>query len=231
MRSTRSRARPGEGEKLREEILLAAEALLVETGSDGALTLRAVAARAGVTTPSVYLHFANRDDLLEAVCLRSWGELERRMREHAEGVDDPLRVLGRCGRGYATFALEHPVQYRVLLMRPSAHRSPGARACFRYVTEAAAACVSAGIMRGRPESLAVGLWSALHGLVSLLIAQPEFDWPDDLDTLIDNVVRMAGFGTVLASRIPREATPASAQLAEGLDALTASWPERDQPRR
>ncbi|GAB2752859.1 TetR/AcrR family transcriptional regulator [Amycolatopsis magusensis] len=223
MSGKRQRANAGDGEKLREEILEAAEALLIESGTEEALTLRAVARRAGVTTPSVYLHFADKSALLEAVCLRVWGELAARMLDYAGDVDDPLRQLGRCGRVYANFALDHPVQYRVLMMRPTSGLSPGADACFRHIAKAAAACVDAGIMRGDPESLAVGLWSALHGCVTLLIAHPEFAWPDDRDTLIDNTIRMAGFGSVLASRIPREATPLSEELTAGLDQLTAGW--------
>ncbi|MEV6909008.1 TetR/AcrR family transcriptional regulator [Amycolatopsis sp. NPDC051071] len=223
MGAKRTKARPGEGEKLREEILGAAEALLGETGTDEALTLRAVAQRTGVSTPSVYLHFPNRDALLEAVCLRVWDELAHRMRDRAGEVDDPMRALSRCARVYARFALDHPVQYRVLLMRPSGGSSPGAVACFRYLADATAACVRAGILRGEPEILAMGLWSAMHGCVSLLIAQPGFDWPEEPEALIDGVIRMAGLGTALACRVPRDAIPPSPELAAGLDELATTW--------
>ncbi|MFI6908945.1 TetR/AcrR family transcriptional regulator [Nonomuraea sp. NPDC050394] len=113
---TRTRARRGEGALLREDILRAAEDLLAGSGTEEALTLRAVATRAGISTPSVYLHFADKEALLEAVCLRVWDELARLFRENDHG--DPFRALGRCGRAYARFALAHPVQYRVLLMKP-----------------------------------------------------------------------------------------------------------------
>ncbi|WP_410658930.1 TetR/AcrR family transcriptional regulator [Amycolatopsis sp. lyj-112] len=223
MGAKRTKARPGEGEKLRDEILRAAEALLGETGTDQALTLRAVAQRTGVSTPSVYLHFPNREALLEAVCLRVWDELAHRMRDRAGEVDDPMRSLSRCARVYARFALDHPVQYRVLLMRPSGGSSPGAVACFRHLADATAACVRAGTLRGEPEILAMGLWSAMHGCVSLLIAQPGFDWPEQPEALIDTVIRMAGLGTALASRVPRDAIPPSAELAAGLDELAGKW--------
>jgi AcrR family transcriptional regulator len=223
MGAKRPRARPGEGEKLRDEILSAADALLSEAGTEQALTLRAVAQRTGVSTPSVYLHFPNREALLEAVCLRVWGELSRRMRDRAGEVDDPMRALSRCARVYARFALDHPVQYRVLLMQPSTGSTPGASACFRHIADATAACVRAGTLHGDPETLAMGLWSAMHGCVSLLIAQPGFAWPEPPEALIDTVIRMAGLGTALASRVPRDAIPPSAELATGLDGLATSW--------
>lgn len=212
----RVRARRGEGPLLREEILLAAEDLLAESGSEDALTLRAVAARAGVSTPSVYLHFADKGELVEAVCMRVWDELARLFSENLGG--DPFLALGRCGRAYARFALDHPVQYRVLMMRPSAAPGvpPAAAACFHHMVNAVSACVETRVLEGDPEELALGLWSAVHGCVSLLIAQPSFPWPRDREALIDHIVRIAGFGTALYSRLPR-ALPPSADLAAALD--------------
>lgn len=228
MTERRVRARPGEGDQLRAEILVAAEALLVEAGSDDALTLRAVARRTGVTTPSVYRHFADRDALVTAVCLRSWDGLDRRIREATDGVADPFRRLGLFGRAYARFALDHPVQYRVLLMRPA---RPGpaeaaANASFRHIVDAVSACVEQDVFRGDPETLALGMWSAVHGCVSLLIARPAFEWPADVDGLIDSTVRMAGFGTALTSRLPAEAIPAAAELAGELDDMAARLARR-----
>ncbi|WP_020666738.1 TetR/AcrR family transcriptional regulator [Amycolatopsis nigrescens] len=217
--STRVRARRGEGERLREEILRVAEELLVESGSEDALTLRAVARLAGVTTPSVYLHFADKEALVQAVCLRSWNELRERMHAAAASAEDPFLALGRCGHAYARFALDHPVQYRLLMMRPG---SPQASAtCFGHMVDGVSACVSAGVLRGDPKVLALGLWSALHGCVSLLIAQPGFAWPEDLDAFIDDTIRMAGLGSALASRLPRRTIPAAATLTTELDTFAA----------
>ncbi|MFI0422404.1 TetR/AcrR family transcriptional regulator [Spongiactinospora sp. 9N601] len=230
----RVRARRGEGVLLREEILRAAGELLAETGTEDALTVRAVAVRAGVTTPSVYLHFAGKEELVEAVCLRAWDELGRIFAESRGG--DPFLALGRCGRAYARFALDHPAQYRVLMMRPSA--GPGvpaaAAAAFRHMVAAVAACVRVGVLQGDPETLALGLWSAVHGCVSLLIAQPSFPWPDDQEALIAHIVHMAGFGAALQSRLPR-ALPPSARLAAELDdfgvRLTAAGEQSGQTGR
>ena len=212
----RGRAKRGDGALLRGEILRAAEELLAETGTEDALTLRAVAERAGVSTPSVYLHFADKDELVAAVCLRVWDELGSFFSEVSGG--DPFLALGRCGRAYARFALDHPVQYRVLMMRPATGQGlpPAAMACFGHMVDAVAACVETGVLKGDPETLALGLWSAVHGCVSLLIAQPSFPWPDDREALIDNIVRIAGFGSALYARLPRE-LPASAELAGELD--------------
>jgi AcrR family transcriptional regulator len=75
----RSRARRGEGDRLREQILEAAEHLLIQTGNEEAVTIRAVAEAVGVTPPSVYLHFADKDDLLFAICERHFARLAQVM--------------------------------------------------------------------------------------------------------------------------------------------------------
>jgi AcrR family transcriptional regulator len=54
------------GRRTRAGLLAAARSLLVE-GGVGALTMNAVAERAGVTRKAVYLHFANRGELVTAV--------------------------------------------------------------------------------------------------------------------------------------------------------------------
>jgi len=66
----RRRAPRGSGDQLRDEILGAATDLLLETGDEKAVSIRSVSQRVGVTSPSIYLHFADKDALLDAVCAR-----------------------------------------------------------------------------------------------------------------------------------------------------------------
>jgi AcrR family transcriptional regulator len=49
----RARNRRGEGSKLRADILAAATRLLEQTGSEEAVTLRAVARQVGISAPSI----------------------------------------------------------------------------------------------------------------------------------------------------------------------------------
>ncbi|MFI6579883.1 TetR/AcrR family transcriptional regulator [Embleya sp. NPDC050493] len=220
---SRTRARPGDGALLRDEILRAATALLEEAGDESALTLRAVAARVGVTTPSVYLHFASKQDLVEAVCLAVWEDLGRRMREVGAGVEDPYQSMRRRGAAFVRFGLEHPVQYRLLMMRPKSDAQTGrtaADACLAYVGEAIQPCLDAGVLVGDPTRLTLQMLAALHGLVALYLAQPNYPWPDDVETMADEVTRMAGLGSALAGRLrgPGPA-PSTSAFAAGFDAL------------
>lgn len=191
----RTRARRGEGEKLRAQILEAAERLLVETGDEQAVTIRSVAEAVGVTPPSVYLHFADKDDLLFAICERHFAELDRVTQEAAVGSDDLLESLALRGRAYIRFGIEHPEQYRILFMRKPSHtpkdfQSDRLRdaASFDHLVEHVSKCVEAGLIEGNPLLVSLGLWAAVHGLTSLLISKPEFPWPD-VDVIIDQVCR------------------------------------------
>jgi AcrR family transcriptional regulator len=191
----RTRARRGEGEKLREQILEAGERLLIETGDEEAVTIRAVAEAVGVTPPSVYLHFADKDELLFAICERHFAQLDRVTEEAAAGSDDLLESLARRGRAYIRFGIEHPEQYRILFMRPPSHTPESFQvdrlrdaAAFGHLVEHVSKCVQTGLIDGDPLLVSLGLWAVVHGLTSLLISKPEFPWPD-LDVMIDHVCR------------------------------------------
>jgi AcrR family transcriptional regulator len=190
----RARARRGEGDLLRADILAAAERLLIQTGDEGAVSIRAIADAAGVTPPSIYLHFADKTELLAAVCEARFEEFDRHLQEAAGQAEDPLEAVWARGRAYVRFGLDNPEHYRILFMtRPGSRvsgevdRLPGLNA-FSHLVEDVARCMDAGAMApGDPFLVATNLWTAVHGVTSLLIARPDFPWPD-LDRLMGLVV-------------------------------------------
>jgi AcrR family transcriptional regulator len=203
-RTPRTRARRGEGERLRAEILAATERLLIQTGDQGAVSIRAIADAAGVTPPSIYMHFADKDDLLTAVCEMRFAELDRCMAEAADAVDDPLEKLWARGRAYVLFGLENPEHYRILFMTRPLPGAPAATttdpnclpglAAFGHLVDDVAAAMDAGtIASGDAFLVATGLWTVVHGITSLLIARPDFPWPD-LAALMAHVVAVAERG-------------------------------------
>jgi len=182
----RPRAKRGEGERLRDEILAAAERLLVKTGDADAVSIRGVAEAVGCTPPSIYLHFADKGELLFSVCQRHFEELNRYTEDASASADDPVDRLRLMGHAYVRFGLENPEAYRVLFL--SANKI-GVRdfdaeqlmelTCFGKLVATVAACIDAGRIRpGDPFTVACTVWVALHGLVSLLITRPDFPWPD-----------------------------------------------------
>jgi AcrR family transcriptional regulator len=215
----RRRSARGQGAALRGEVLRAAMDLLTETGQEDAVSLRAVAQRVGVSVPSIYLHFADKQALLDAVCEHVFEALDQALQAAALEGEDAFDGLRLQGVAYVHFALANPEHYRIVLMR----KHEGERAdlvmassAFAHFVDSVAQCVEAGVLEGEPDQLAMRLWAAAHGLAALLVAKPYFPWPP-LDELVDSVIRMAGIGLAATSRLGDDCT--MADVVERLDRL------------
>jgi AcrR family transcriptional regulator len=190
----RARAPRGEGSKLRELILDAAERLLIETGDEDAVSIRSIAQAVGVTPPSIYLHFADKESLILEVCERRFADFDAAVQRAGATTDDPIETHRRRARAYVRFGIENPEQYRILFM--GKHTSPGergidttpGRAAFEHLVAAVRRSIDAGAFRRDldPFLVAIGLWTAMHGLTSALISLPAFPWPD-VDALVTHV--------------------------------------------
>ncbi|MDA8357025.1 MAG: TetR/AcrR family transcriptional regulator [Actinomycetota bacterium] len=89
-------------------------AIIEETGSAEAVTLRSVAREVGIAAPSIYAHFANRQAILEAVAIAIFEEIGRAVEQAVAGHDRPVeRLLAGC-EAYASYGTQHPGRYRVL---------------------------------------------------------------------------------------------------------------------
>jgi len=195
----RPRARRGEGDLLRNEILDAAGRLLAEKGDEDAVSIRMIADAVGVTPPSIYLHFPDKDTLIEAVCEQRFGEFDEALEKAAASAPDPVAALRARGRAYVEFGLAHPEHYRVLFMTrheramdltdlTSADGATAGARAFGHLVEAVVRAVEAGaIVTADPLATAIVLWSGCHGLVSLLVSEPGFPWPP-VDSLVEAVL-------------------------------------------
>ena len=196
----RLRSRRGEGETLRADLLAATERLMIETGRAEAVSIRAIADAVGVTPPSIYLHFPDKDSLILAVCERHFETFDSVIEAAGLSTDDPVESLRRRGQAYVRFGLENPEPYRILFMtrNDSAQQrdvvvGAGARA-FQHLVDAVQRCIDAGAFRPvDPVLAATGVWAAVHGVTSLLISLPGFPWPD-IETLVDHVCNIQNFG-------------------------------------
>lgn len=182
----RTRSRRGEGALLRQDILDGAAALLVSLGDEEKVTIRAVAGAVGVSPPSVYLHFPDKDTLIFAVCQQLFTALDQAIEAATMGVDDPFdRMRGRA-LAYARFGVEHPEHYRVLFMQKpeSAPEGFGSEqlmesAAFAHLLENVVELLATGQLAPDLQAfpLAVELWAVVHGCTSLLISHTKLGLP------------------------------------------------------
>lgn len=197
----RVRSRRGEGERLRDEILTATQRLLMETGSQESVSIRAVAQAVGVTPPAIYRHFADKDMLLLAACKTKFDELsEALLAEDPALVPLPDR-MAHLGRAYIQFAIEHPESYRIMFMsRYELSAQEYAEemmsdSCLRILLDTVTDLIDNGLVR--PDLAAKGplhvgalFWATVHGLASLFIAKPGLPWPDR-QALVDDLIDLS----------------------------------------
>lgn len=191
----RRRNRRGEGGLLREELIAAASALIADTGQSQRVSLNAVAREVGVATTSVYLHFADVEQLKVAVATQGFARLNEYRDAASQGITDPVQaLLARC-RAYCRFGLDHPGHYRLMFgpdlpaaLAYDEEEVPGRRA-LESLAASIRRCQPTEAGQEDPHRLATLVWSSLHGIVSLRIDRPHFPWPASLDETADDIVR------------------------------------------
>lgn len=217
--TTRRRARSprGAGEILAEEIIEAAGELLVEHGDDTAMSIRAVANRVGVTPPSIYLHFADKDALLDAVCARYFARLDDQLAAATEGIHDPLDRALKLGLAYIRFAVATPVLYRVAFGKPAdaAHPSKvdqvlAASAYTRFVDTVAELADEGMFGHDEVNEVVLELWAAAHGVASLMLAKPGLGWGDEF-VRAESLLKAVCLGRALMSGHADFRDPATAR--------------------
>lgn len=163
----------------------AARALLLSSGDEDAVSIRAVAEAVGVTPPSIYLHFSDKTQLVYEVCRAEFKTFHDVMAQAVEQAADPLGRIRAMGYAYVAFAERNPETYRVLFMHkpdtglsseelPTMLEESGFGLLFTEVQRA----IDEGLFVGEPQLVSVQLWTAVHGVASLLISHPNFPWPD-----------------------------------------------------
>src|SRR6185436_13872879 len=99
----------------RAALLAAAHDLLAKEGP-GALTVRRIAAAAGMSTMNVYSRFGGKDGVLDELFIDGFRRMGEEMGETPMS-DDPAADLLSCGRSYRRFAKRNPTYYSLMFDR------------------------------------------------------------------------------------------------------------------
>lgn len=221
----RRRAARGSGEQLREEILDATTDLLLETGHAKGVSIRSVAQRVGVTPPSIYLHFADKDALLDAVCARYFERLDEDMQRVAADQPSSIDRLRAQGLAYVRFARQNPELYRIATMgegRPGSNVDVALNSsAFVHMGASVEALIEEGIFPpgDDPTMAALELWAVAHGVAALLISRPYLPF-GDAEEFADRALRSACAGHIVTGAMgvdvpAQEAVARIKALAEG----------------
>ena len=161
---------------LKNALIQAGVKILSEEGVGG-LSLRKVAHEAGVSHAAPYAHFEDKQALLAAISTEGYRRLYRAIRVAVDRhQDDAAAQLVEGAWAYVKFArgdrahfqltmsgvVENEQQYPELIET--------SRQSFALVVTIVEACQADGVLRkGPPTLVAVGVWSLMHGFVSLLL--------------------------------------------------------------
>ena len=109
--------------EIERELLSAAEAVLVRDGPGG-LTVRAVAAEAGIAPMGVYNRLGGKDGLVDALLIRGFDRLRATIEASRE--PDMATRLRTCGMRYRQFALANPHFYAIMFEEAIPHKHESA---------------------------------------------------------------------------------------------------------
>jgi AcrR family transcriptional regulator len=187
------------GDQTRVALLEAAHDLLATEGP-GSLTVRRIAAAAGMSTMNVYSRFGGKDGVLDELYTDGFRRLGEAV-EAAQDTDDAGDDLRRCGELYRRFAREHPTYYSLMFDRvvpdfePSEAAQDVAIGTLVKLQQRVERAMAAGSMRaGDAFAVATALWACMHGLVSLEARTTageaaSFDWDAVSDITFDALHR------------------------------------------
>jgi AcrR family transcriptional regulator len=233
---------------LRREILDAARELFVKEGYRN-VSLRKIARRIGYSPMSIYLHFADKADILDCICeetftgfLAAADQLDAGAVGSAESTaaadsTAPRERLEAGLRTFIEFGLAHPHHYQLTFMTPpheplalGRREQIGQAAYQRLRTQVAASLDERQRARIDLDVASQVIWASVHGLISLLIARPDFQW-QERRRLIDGVVRSATgwLGRCCAEAEPAALPPARGQAGPGKPAPVKAGPVKPAP--
>lgn len=98
-------------EQIREMVLNAAEAIVIEKGVN-ALTVRKIAVQIGYTVGSIYMVFANMQDLIMHIKLRTLEQLTEQLT--VDAAETPEQQIQALASHYLLFAQQHFNRWQIM---------------------------------------------------------------------------------------------------------------------
>lgn len=179
---------------LKASLISAGNKILLRDGAD-ALSLRAIAAEAGVSHMAPYAHFKNKKELIKSIAEAGFVEMAVTMEAvaaelKASKVVTPAELVLAYGASYLEFATNHPELYRLMLgqvettgrklkKETSVTKSSPTQSdiqvsvspLFSEKTQKPFLLLKAAFADNddQAEAKALGAWSMVHGMAALII--------------------------------------------------------------
>ena len=160
----------------RQKILEEAFELVAREGAES-FTMRALAQRLGYSPAAIYLHFRNKEELLQEIAVCGFERLVEAT-QGASQLADLREAIVEGGRRYLDFALANPALYRLMFEEIDLAKYRGdpspfvpGRALFEIYRDLYSRAIASGAVRAvDPEIQTVIGWSAVHGFAMLALS-------------------------------------------------------------
>lgn len=155
----------------RTKILNAASELFLEGGAS-ALSVRAIAGRAGLSTIGIYSHFQGKQGILDTLYIEGFNmvyEAATLPTNDKVGKDDVLNAA----QGYLQVARDHEAHYRLIFgeggmgYEPSEDARKASKNAFNQLVKLVGGFIRDSDLSADPVRSSTSLWALLHGYVSI----------------------------------------------------------------
>jgi AcrR family transcriptional regulator len=182
-------------------ILEAASALFL-AGGTGALSVRAIASKAGVSTIGIYSHFKGKQGILDTLYIEGFEAVSRALNVDTRN-QTPREAVLQASRNYLNNAEKLEAHYSLIFGKldgsyePSADARMAGIAAFERLTELVGTLLPGTASKPEKQDAAIRVWSVIHGFVSLrnhAVAQlvDMSDWKErtmkTAEMLVDDII-------------------------------------------
>lgn len=204
--------RERERDQTRTKIMDAARTLFVRDGYES-VSMRKIAEAIEYSPTAIYLHFADKAELMQQLCEHDFRSLAHVFHDLAQ-IADPVERIRRTGHTYIRFAAEHPNHYRFMFLTPRAemqgeceikqhydedpHKDNPNENSYLFLLLACEQAIKEGRLRkdlSDPQLVAQTFWAAVHGVASIEVTFKNDPWMQIADletrasTMIDGIIR------------------------------------------
>ena len=175
-----------EASEIKKEIINAARLLFLEEGYQN-VSMRKIATKIGYSPTAIYIYFKNKEDVLLHLLEEGYDLFYQDLKlayDDTLGKSHEVRLIKMC-EAYIYFGLNRPDYYNFIFTRnmemntllvTNSNRYNG----FLLLNEVVKDLINEStFIEDLPQSdiyVSNSIWASLHGLTSLLLAFPQFNW-------------------------------------------------------
>lgn len=153
------------------KILQAASEIFLQGGT-AALSVRAIAKQAGLSTIGIYSHFEGKQGILDALYIEGFERVIEAMDVLKDDIEPRAAVL-LASENYLQLAQSSEAHYRLIFGESSGAYTPSPEAklvavnAYARLTDVVANALPEVSSKASKEAIALQLWALMHGNVSL----------------------------------------------------------------